>query len=568
MRVRLLMIVLGAVLAAPMAGATDYYLDGEGGSDEAAGTSPDAAWASLDLLARMTLQPGDRALLRRGTTFRGRLRVSGSGTEEAPITIGAWGEGDKPEILGTVLLNGWEPHSGDTWRVTVPEGLFVGQKKLFSVFEYDDAIPVRLQREDTVPTERGRFHFDAETLTLHAATTDGRSPAEHRLEAPVIEQLLDLRDARWIVFEDLALLMGNCRHVVLSGCEDVTFRNCASLFVGFYGNPNFTLRDCRRVQVLDCFLYESANSGVLLTDGTTQCRVADCTIERAASNDGITCHAGPTLDDGTRTRLCGDANVLEDNVIGHCPEESIDITSGDHHIVRRNICHDDGNPGIIVGHDSDHILIERNICLRNRGGIYALGKPDEGARGGNRVIGNLCYENTYPALELGSPDAEVLGNTFVNSRERVVVRITPDAMRPVLRDNILANLDPTIPHALMHFIWCTPASVEAQFSHNLLFHAADTRKPDVFFAQGALIRTDDGSFSQESFEVRYATGGETIVGDPGFASADDGYFRVGADGPAAGIGAGEGLPTYPPHLIDGSEADRAEILRLWGKSDG
>jgi len=559
----ILLVVL--VLASPVAWATDYYLDSESGSDGAAGTSPGEAWASLDQLAKVTLQPGDRVLLRRGASFRGRLRISGSGTAEAPITVGAWGEGNKPEILGTVLLDGWEIHQGEVWRVSVPEELFQGRKKLFSVYEYDDAIPVRLQREDSVPAERGHFHFDPETLTLYVITTDGRSPADRRLEVPVIEQLMDLRDARCLVFEDLALLMGNCRHVVLSGCEDVIFRDCASLFVGAYGNPNFVLRDgCRRVQILDCFLYESVNCGILLTDGTTECRIAGCTIERCMSNDGISCHSGATVE-GVRTGLCGHRNVLESNVIGHCPEESIDITSGDHHVVRGNICHDDGNPGIIVGHDSDHILIEHNICMRDRGGIYVMGKAEEGAEGHNRVIGNLCYENTYPAVELASPDALVVGNTLLNSRERVVVRINPDAVRPVLRNNIIANLEATIPHMLIHFIHCTPDSVSAQLSGNVLFHAADVRKREVFFPTAELIRTDDGGFTVESFEERYDTGADTTVAEPGFGALEDGYFRLSDETEQKDAGAWEGLPEYPQHLIDGSADDRAEILRLWGK---
>jgi parallel beta-helix repeat protein len=555
------------LLAAPLAGAADYYLDSEAGSDEAAGTSPQQAWASLERLAQVTLQPGDRALLRRGSTFRGRLRITGSGTERAPVTVGAWGEGDRPEILGTVQLEGWAQAEGEVWQATVPEELFFGKNDLFSVYEYDDAIPVRLERTDEIPTERGTYHFDPETLTLSAITTDGRSPAEHRFEVPVIEQLVALRDQRWLVFEDLALLMGNCRHVVMSGCEDVIWRDCASLFVGAYGNPNFILREgCRNVEILNCFLYENVNGGVLLTSGTTQCRVAGCTIERCRSNDGITCHAGPRVD-GVRTGLTGDGNIIENNVIGHCPEESIDITSGDYHVLRGNICHDDGNPGIIVGHDSDHILIENNICLRNRTGIQIAGTGEEGARGHNRVINNLCYENSYPGLEMwDSPDNVVLNNTFINSHDRVLVRFHPECERPVLKNNIIANLAPTIPHRLIHFLRCTPESVDAELSDNLLFHAADVRKREVFFPAGELIRTDDGSYTVDGFRERYDTGAGMTVADPGFGAMEDGYFRL-SDGAISGVGAdSDALPQYPPHLLDGSKRDRAEILRLWDKN--
>lgn len=46
----------------------------------------------------LTLQPGDRVLLQRGSTCRGTLAPNGSGTAAAPIAIGAYGSGAKPVI--------------------------------------------------------------------------------------------------------------------------------------------------------------------------------------------------------------------------------------------------------------------------------------------------------------------------------------------------------------------------------------------------------------------------------------------------------------------------------------
>lgn len=576
--------LIALALAVPAA-ATDYYLDAGDGSDDAEGTTRAQAWASLDRLAQVELQPGDSVVLRRGCTYRGRLRVRGSGAEGAPITVGAWGEGDRPEILGSVLLDGWERHEGEVYRTTVPEDAFHGQKRIFSLLEYDEPVPVRLLRDEHIPTERGHYSLDEETLTLYAITTDGRSPAEHRLEVPVIDQIVSLQDQAHVVIEDLAFLFGNCRHVGFRGCTDVTLRDCASLFVGWYGNPNMLILDgSERVEVLDCFLYESINCGIYVSSGSHHSRVAGCTIVKCASNDGVTCHSGARDEQGVRQGLTGDHCVIEDNVIGLCPEESIDITSGDYHIVRRNICYGDGNPGIIIGHDADHVTVERNISFNNRGGIYVGGRPEEGSRGSNRIIRNLCYDNTYPGIEvLPISGTQILNNTVVNSRERVNVRINADASGTVMRNNVIATLEHTIPHMLVHFIRCTPASTDAIMDHNLLYHAADVRKQEVFFPAGALIRTDDGAFSSQALAERYGTGA-SIVGEPGFI-ADDPLFPITADSSAVDAGIDVGLefagdapdigwwevagendvPRMPPTLIDGEGDDSAEILRLWGK---
>ena len=582
-----LAIVASLFVAIASAHGTEYFFDGRAGSDENAGTSEAAPFASLDKLAKLALEPGDVVYLKRGCTFRGRLRFEGNGTEGNPIRITNYGEGPKPEILGSITLDAWGQHEGETWKATMTPEQFFGQKRVFSVFEYDAELPIRVQRDrEAVPTERGHFFFDEESLTLYVITSDGAPPDQHRLEVPVTEQLVDLTERSWIEIDGLAFLFGNCRHLGVVRSNHITIQNCASLFVGQYGNPNVSFhRDSRRCKLLNCFLYENINGGVYISSGATECTVAGCTIVKCASNDGVTCHSGGRDANGVRQGITGDRNVIENNVIGLCPEESIDITSGDHHIIRGNICYGNGNPGIIIGHDSDHILIQNNICFDNgRSGIQVQGNKEEGARGYNRVIRNLVYDNAYPCLEIAMNNTEVLNNTIVNSRERVAVRISSASEGSVLRNNLILTLDPTIPHPSVHFMRCTPASLGAKLSHNLFFHAGDVRKPEVFFPAGSLVRTDDGAFTLESFLAKYSTGEASPLAEPGLAATDDGYYSLSPDSPAVDAGTDVGLPfmgkapdlgwkelgtedtapKYPPFLIDG-EDDEAKILHLWGK---
>ena len=92
-----LVVVVALALASPLAAAT-HYVDCANGDDAAAGVHPDRAWASLDRLNAIALEPGDTILLRRGTRCRGSLRPSGSGVEGAPITLDAYGIGVPPVI--------------------------------------------------------------------------------------------------------------------------------------------------------------------------------------------------------------------------------------------------------------------------------------------------------------------------------------------------------------------------------------------------------------------------------------------------------------------------------------
>ena len=58
-------IIIFALLASHV-WAAEYYVDAVNGSDENEGTSPKAAWKSLDKVNQTELQPGDKVLFCRG----------------------------------------------------------------------------------------------------------------------------------------------------------------------------------------------------------------------------------------------------------------------------------------------------------------------------------------------------------------------------------------------------------------------------------------------------------------------------------------------------------------------
>ncbi len=80
-----------------MSGRT-FHVDCDAGQDAANGRRPDTAWRSLERANRAALRPGDSLLLLRGCRWPGPLDVRWSGTRDAPITIGAYGDGPRPII--------------------------------------------------------------------------------------------------------------------------------------------------------------------------------------------------------------------------------------------------------------------------------------------------------------------------------------------------------------------------------------------------------------------------------------------------------------------------------------
>ena len=88
-----------------------YYVSQIDGNDTNDGLSKSSAFATLFAINRLTLQPGDRVLLAKGSVFEGQfLQIKDSGTKESPIEIGAYlpesGEKFYDEVLPVIAANG------------------------------------------------------------------------------------------------------------------------------------------------------------------------------------------------------------------------------------------------------------------------------------------------------------------------------------------------------------------------------------------------------------------------------------------------------------------------------
>ena len=78
-----------------------YYVDAVNGNDGNDGLSKESPFQTLRRVSSLVLEPGDRVLFKRGCVWNGNLSLHGSGSKDAPVVIGMYGEeGAKP------LLNG------------------------------------------------------------------------------------------------------------------------------------------------------------------------------------------------------------------------------------------------------------------------------------------------------------------------------------------------------------------------------------------------------------------------------------------------------------------------------
>lgn len=94
-----------------------FYADAIAGDDARDGLAENSAWRSLERVNAAELKPGDAVRFKRGGMWRGKL-IPRSGDDGAPIIYGAYGDGPKPQLLGSVSASkpeDWRNEGGNVW---------------------------------------------------------------------------------------------------------------------------------------------------------------------------------------------------------------------------------------------------------------------------------------------------------------------------------------------------------------------------------------------------------------------------------------------------------------------
>lgn len=88
--------------------ATTYYVDQTNGLDNNLGTSTDQAWKTINKVNNSTFSPGDTISFKKGEIWREQLTIPSSGTADNLIVFNSYGSGNKPQIIGSSLISGWD----------------------------------------------------------------------------------------------------------------------------------------------------------------------------------------------------------------------------------------------------------------------------------------------------------------------------------------------------------------------------------------------------------------------------------------------------------------------------
>jgi hypothetical protein len=283
----------------PATAATAYYLSSTSGNDTSDGTSPQSAWEHLSKvylksISPMPFQPGDQILLKRGDQWEEEIRLCANGTSDAPITIGAYGHGPKPVLLGEAQKTNWEPvfdHGGiyttDLGTASILGAIVQDGKSMRAIY----------------PTGSVRRGEDMELFfsELQSGVLAGQFDGRVWLRMASTEK----PEGRVRVFRHAGVSLSNSAHVQV---ENLDIEHFVS---------GIDVENSRNIMIKHNDIQWTLGIGIYLRLKDTDCLVESNTVW----------HAGNTA----LYVLKGARNIFRDNWVSHVDNSVLGITtSGDH----------------------------------------------------------------------------------------------------------------------------------------------------------------------------------------------------------------------------------------------
>jgi hypothetical protein len=399
-----------AMACAAAAAQTVHYLNCKDGNDALDSLQPATAWKTIAQANRFIFQPGDSLLLKRGTVCSGLLWPKGSGREEQPITLGAYGFGPLPQILGTGNEAGIKLHDQQYWNL---ENLDVTGGSPYGI-----AIGGSLPR---------LAHFHIADVVVHDVTGEPKSKQSGLI---VIAQ--DEKAAT--VFDD----------IVIDGATVYNSTQWAGILISgaSYLRPPDSPRGSN-VTVRNSVVHDVAGDGILVEEAK------HVLIERNVAWDtGMQYTETIGTPDGIWEWMCEDCTVqYNEGFFADSPGVDggeFDIDCGNiNNIVQYNFAHDSqGYCVSVFGADgvkgtSRNNIVRGNLCVNNgrsprmarrQGAIY-LSTWDGGRISGVQIYGNTVFWDPpadSPALvneaDIDASAPRIFSNNLVVSRSSSLMR--------------------------------------------------------------------------------------------------------------------------------------------------
>ncbi len=503
-------VVMISVMWAVAAPAATYYVS-PAGSDGADGLATNRPWRTVSRVNGAALTPGDTVLFERGGGWRESLEPGASGTPGAPVVFGAYGEGPKPVFLGgEIVANAsFSPVSGTTYQAA-----FAGEATSVladQAFLFGGTPIAAISSLAAVQARSNSWYWTAGTLYVNTGGPDPRTDGR-AYTAIVRHNLILARNGSNVVFRGLAV-DGSARYnagygVRVDGSvnvllEDVDALRCGKHHFGVINSTGFVGRRLYAAHAMPAQGGGGATAFVPYSDyhyENTTSEWLDSTVE----------HMEDTWSGGVYpcfyTHGEGVGTVLVSNLVTRGAGFS---TSGNEVTLLDSYFDDAGLA--VYGHRG----VYRGVRLRgpsSKINVRGTGNVFE-----NCVIDDCGAANSYSAAVVLNGAA--VSNVFRYCTIRIAEGVSGKAC-------VALGVDAS------HTSWYANILEGNTYVFRRFYTAmapGDLDFVDVNrYGPGAAFRDDAGTYTLAQWQGMGFDAGST-EGDPGFADAAGGDFRLAAD---------------------------------------
>ncbi len=263
-------VLLLLLLGAPLACASDYYVDCNYGLNGNPGTSPQQAWRTMLEVGISSFQPGDTINLRRDCTWNETLTPPSSGSSGSLIKIDSYGNGQPPHLTGYLPIAArWWTQVGSTnvWSATLysaTSGLAnvvqCGIRGFYCLTQTPSQLQyVRFgtawgiaQGNQAALSQDRDFWYDSTNYILYVYSASGNPASHYSSVAPIVlsgGSVLNVNGISWLEIQHLQIdwfdgygvqVQGASDHLWLANMAADSEVENGAVPLGFYVHPSGT----------------------------------------------------------------------------------------------------------------------------------------------------------------------------------------------------------------------------------------------------------------------------------------------------------------------------------------
>jgi hypothetical protein len=205
------------------------------GDDARDGRTPQQAWRSLDRVNTAQLAAGDQVLFRRGGQWRGQL-VPKSGSEAGPITYGAYGQGLKPSLMGSLAMNresDWKSAGPNRWTTRPGLPCDVGN----IIFDHGAAWGVKRWKAADLRADRD-YWYDPQAHCVELYLAENPARRFKSVELALTKHIIQQGKRSYVSYENLDVRYGAAHGIGGGSTHHIAVRDCDFSWIG--GGHQFT----------------------------------------------------------------------------------------------------------------------------------------------------------------------------------------------------------------------------------------------------------------------------------------------------------------------------------------